>query len=67
MNDLQVSIESSSQSVSWKEIFLLPSLRVPFLLSLASMFFQQFSGNNCIMFYAQGIFEVSILPTQFLP
>nr|CAB3266213.1 solute carrier family 2, facilitated glucose transporter member 8-like [Phallusia mammillata] len=56
--DLQETIEFSSESeASWKEIVITPSLRIPLLLSLAIMFFQQFSGINSITFYSKNIFQ----------
>lgn len=45
-------------SVQMKE-FASPTLYKPFILSIALMFFQQFSGVNAVMFYTVDIFKSS--------
>jgi len=51
---------SSTDEVTWKEMIMKQQYRTPLILSLALMFFQQFSGINAIMFYLDDIFQVNI-------
>ncbi|CAH1112504.1 unnamed protein product [Psylliodes chrysocephalus] len=44
---------------SFKNIFINPGIRKAFIISIALMSFQQFSGWNAIFFYLQPIFEAS--------
>nr|CAB3266214.1 solute carrier family 2, facilitated glucose transporter member 8-like [Phallusia mammillata] len=61
--ELKEAIELNSES-SWKEIFLTPSLRIPFLLSLTLMFLQQTSGINCVTFFLGSIFQSAGFTTK---
>merc|ERR1719322_6400 len=50
---------SSTDEVTWKEMIMKQQYRTPLILSLALMFFQQFSGINAIMFYLDDIFQTA--------
>lgn len=57
LKELEESLGRLVGSASWLEVFSQKEIRTPLLLSLGVMFFQQFSGINCVMFYSETIFR----------
>uniref|UniRef100_H2YZ80 Solute carrier family 2, facilitated glucose transporter member 8 n=1 Tax=Ciona savignyi TaxID=51511 RepID=H2YZ80_CIOSA len=64
LEGIQQTLSLSMDSASWIEIVTTSSMRWPLLLSILSMFLQQFSGINCIMFYFHTIFQASRFTTS---
>ena len=58
IDEMHDSITMYSTEATWKDIIFTSAIRKPLLLSAASMFLQQFSGINCVMFYSKNIFKV---------
>ena len=57
-NKLETNLNDEIESASWWEIVKEKSLRTPTLLSLALMYFQQFTGIGVVVFYAKTLFMV---------
>ncbi|XP_076823022.1 facilitated trehalose transporter Tret1-like isoform X2 [Clavelina lepadiformis] len=57
IDEMHDSITMYSTEATWKDIIFTSAIRKPLLLSAASMFLQQFSGINCVMFYSKNIFK----------
>ena len=62
INDEYIELETKHndqiKSASWWEIVKEKNLRTPTLLSLALMYFQQFTGITFLAFYARTLFMV---------
>lgn len=54
--EVEDALDNSDDKFSWSE-FTYPFLYKPLIISLALMFFQQFSGINAVMFYTVNIFN----------
>ncbi|XP_070500386.1 facilitated trehalose transporter Tret1-like [Chironomus tepperi] len=63
--NIQAEIDAVSNDAKLSDLFTVRSNFMALLISLALMLFQQFSGINAVIFYAQSIFEAagSTLPS----
>lgn len=56
---MRADMETSSKSDSFMDLFRVRANRNGFFICLALMFFQQFSGINAVIFFAQSIFNAA--------
>ena len=58
---MAASYQIEVKAATWKEIVTEKSLRTPTLLVLVLMYFQAFTGFDCILFFSKSLFLVSFL------
>jgi len=59
LNNIQHDLDSVSSDAKVSDLITVSSNRIALLVSLSLMLFQQFSGINAVIFYAQDIFEAA--------
>ncbi len=58
LNEIQNELEKDKQKVKFSEIFR-PWLRIPLMIAIVIMFFQQFVGINTVIYYSPKIFMIA--------
>lgn len=59
MQNIQGELDAVSSDAKLSDLFTNRANLMAFIICMALMFFQQFSGINAVIFYAQGIFEAA--------
>lgn len=57
--NIQAELDAVAGDARLSDLFTLRSNRMALVISLATMLFQQFSGINAVIFYAQSIFDAA--------